>query len=94
MPEDIPKLPYTADNTNDILGYFGNYTTTAYLRITTHAFMKFFNHSIQCQLLTPLTKLKIFLDFVLNNVLPLTQRPDWDKKQMGQFDLARNLWVI
>lgn len=34
------------------------------------------------------------LDFVLNNVMPLARRPEWEKKQMKQFEIARNLWVV
>lgn len=49
-PEDIPRSPYTFENTNDILGYFESTHSTAYLRIVTHAFLKFFTFSLEMDL--------------------------------------------
>jgi len=79
-PEDIPKSPYVFVNTNDILGYFENSNSTAYLRIVSHAFQKFFDFKIKTNDYLPaVTKLKNFIDFILNNVLVQTRRTDWSK---------------
>lgn len=94
-PIDIPKAPYTFENTNDILGYFESTNSTAYLRIVTHAFLNFFLFSISMgHFAEGITKMKVFLDYILNNVLVLVKRTDWTKQQMILFDISRNVWVV
>jgi hypothetical protein len=95
VPCDVPLAPYILVNVNDVLGEFEVGSSTGYLRIATHAFLNTYLFALGLgHLREAITKLKLFLDYILNNVLVMAIREDWPHERNSAYDVARNLWVV